>query len=103
MDPLREAGYHPFSSFTVAIATALTINSFIQIVSWAKMTQKCAIAINYVNIVIWTFQIKICEVNVDDIALGNFDGFPLVKFVGVVGWKVWRGQMPTCWEALGFF
>ena len=50
------------------------------------MFQQRAIAICYFNVVnlIGTLQLKICEVDVDDIAFGNFDGFPLVQIVAVV-------------------
>ena len=52
----------------------------------SEMFQQRAIAICYFNVVnlIGTLQLKICEVDVDDIAFGNFDGFPLMKIVGVV-------------------
>ena len=64
----------------------------VRIVSCSEMSQRCAIAISYVNIVdlIGTLQLEICEVDVDDVAFGNFDGFPLMKIVGVVGWEVGR-------------
>ena len=45
----------------------------VRIVSCSEMSQRCAIAISYVNIVdlIGTLQLKICEVDVDDVAFGN--------------------------------
>ena len=57
----------------------------------SEMFQQRAIAICYFNVVnlIGTLQLKICEVDVDDIAFGNFDGFPLVQIVAVVRWIVW--------------
>ena len=55
------------------------------------MSQQCAITISNFNIVyfIRLLQLKICEVDVDDVAFGNVDGFPLVKVVGVVEGEVW--------------
>ena len=52
----------------------------------SEMAQQCAIAICNFNVVnlIGTLQLEICEVDVDDIAFGNFDGFPLVQIVAVV-------------------
>ena len=54
--------------------------------SCSEVSQQCAIAISYFDVVnlIGTLQLKFCEVDVDDIAFGNFDGFPLVQIVAVV-------------------
>ena len=69
-----------------------------------EKSQQCAIAIGYFNVVnTASLQLKIREVDVDDIAFGNFDGFPLVQVVAVGGWEVGRGHLSVCWEALGFF
>ena len=50
------------------------------------MSQQGSIPVRYFKVVdfIRTLQIEICEVDVDDIAFGNFDGFPLVQIIGVV-------------------
>ena len=56
-----------------------------------ETSQQGAIAISYFNVVDrLTLQLEICEVDVEDIAFGNFDGFPLVQIVAVVRWIVWR-------------
>ena len=52
----------------------------------SEMSQHCAIPINYfkvVNVMGGPLHFKISEVDVDDIAIGNFDSFPLMKIVGV--------------------
>ena len=70
----------------------------------SKKSQQGAVAIGYLKVVdlIFTLHLKISEVDVDDTALGNFDGFPLVKIVGVVGREVGTRHLSTSWEALGF-
>ena len=81
MDSLCDAGEVrnldslPTSSFTV-----------VHIVRRSKMSQQGAFTIRYFKVVdlIRLLQLVICEVDVDDIAFGNFDGFPLMKIVGVV-------------------
>ena len=52
----------------------------------SKKSQQGAVAIGYLKVVdlIFSLHLKISEVDVDDTALGNLDGFPLVKIVGVV-------------------
>ena len=50
------------------------------------MSQHCAIPINYfkvVNVMGGPLHFKISEVDVDDIAIGNFDSFSLMNIVGV--------------------
>ena len=86
------------SGFFVATA-------FVHVVELSSETsQQGAIAISYFNEVnLFSPQLEIGEVDVDDIAFGNFDGFPLMKVVEVVSWEVWRGHLSTCWEAIGFF
>ena len=56
------------------------------------MSQICPVPTGYLNIVHWVraLQLEICEVNVDDVALSNLDGLPLVEVIGVVGRIVWR-------------
>ena len=54
-----------------------------------------------VNVII-AFQLKVCEMDIDDMSLGNFDRFPLMKIVGVVVWEVGRRHLSACWKALGF-
>ena len=63
----------------------------VRIVLCSKMSQQCAITISNFNVVyfIGLLQLKICEVDVDDVAFGNLDGFSLVKVVGVVEGEVW--------------
>ena len=58
----------------------------------SQMSQICAVPIGYLNVVhrVRALQLKICEVNVDDIALSSLDGLPLVKVIGVVSRIVWR-------------
>ena len=91
MNGLCDAGYvgnfHP-----LFLLFPLSKSQIVRIVSCSKMSQQCAITIRYFNIVhfIRFLQLKICEVDFDDIAFGNFYGFPLVKTVGVVRWEVWR-------------
>ena len=50
------------------------------------MPQQGAVAIGQFNVInlVRALQLKVCEVNVDDIALSNPDGLPLVKVVVVV-------------------
>ena len=71
----------------------------------SKVSQHCAIGLSYFQVVngITPLNVKICDVDVDDIAFGNFDSFPLMEIVGVVRREVWTCQMSTCWEALWFF
>ena len=56
----------------------------------SEMFQQRAIAICYFNVVnlIGTLQLKICEVDVDDIAFGNFDTLRFMDTVGVVSWEI---------------
>ena len=80
------------------------ITNWIVIQDKSEVSQQCAIAISYFNVVnCASLQLEIREVDVDDIAFGNLDGFPLVKVVGVGGWEVGRGHLSACWEALRFF
>ena len=81
MDGLSDTGYVmnsdpcPMSFF----ATPGTIVSFVQVVVCSKPSQGCAITISYLDVVdmVRTLQLKICEVDVNDIAFGNFNCFPL--------------------------
>ena len=77
----------------------------VRIVLCSKMSQQCAITISNFNIVhfIRLLQLKICEVDVDDVAFGNLDGLPLVKVVGVVEGEVGRIHVSTCWQTFRFF
>ena len=64
----------------------------VHIVRRSKMSQLGAIPICYFKVVdlIRTLQLVIGEVDVDNIAFGDFDGFPLVKIIWVVGGEVGR-------------
>ena len=42
-----------------------------------------------------------CEVNVDDFALCNLDGLPLMKLAGIVVGKVGRFHLSTCCSGFG--
>ena len=69
------------------------------------MSQQGPVPIGYfkeVNL-IRALQLVVSEVDVDDTAFGNFDGFSLVKVVWVVGREVRRHHYSTCWKALRFF
>ena len=69
------------------------------------MSQQGPVPIGYfeeVNL-IRALQLVVSEVDVDDTAFGNFDGFSLVKVVGVGRWEVRRRHHSTCWKALWFF
>ena len=64
------------------------------------MSQQCAVTISNFNVVhfIRLLQLKICEVDVDDVAFGNLDGFSLVKVVGEVGREIRRSHHSTHWS-----
>ena len=65
------------------------------------MPQQGAVAISQFNVInlVRTLQLKICEVNVDNIALCNPNGLPLVKVIAVVGRVVWTLEKSTGWKA----
>ena len=44
--------------------------------------------------------VKVCEVNPDEVALGIFDCFSLVKIAGILLWVVGEGQNSTSWQNL---
>ena len=46
------------------------------------------------------FHLKVCEVNVDNTALWNFNSSPLMKIIGIVEGEVRRCQHPTCRKGL---
>ena len=101
MDGLCDAG-------KVINLDSLPTSSFftdVHIVCRSEASQQGTIPIGYFKVVnlIRTLQLEISEVDVDDIAFGNFDGLPLVKIVGVAGREVGRGHLSTRWEALWFF
>ena len=60
--------------------------------SCSKVSQQGSIPIGYFKVVdlIRTLQLVVSEVDVDDIAFGDLDGFPLVKIIRVVGGEVRR-------------
>ena len=69
------------------------------------MSQQGPVPIGYfkeVNL-IRALELVVSEVDVDDAAFGNFDGFSLVKVVGVVRREIRRRHHSTCWRALRFF
>merc|ERR1719234_2347816 len=61
------------------------------IISMSEMSKTCAVPISYLKVVHWVrlLQLKICEVNVDNVALSNLDGLPLVKVIRVIGRIAW--------------
>ena len=54
------------------------------------MSQQGAVTIRYFKVVdlIRLLQLEISEVDVDDIAFGNFDSLPFVNTVWVVSWEI---------------
>ena len=65
------------------------------------MPQQGAVAIGQFKVInlVRALQLKICEVNVDDIALSNPDGLPFVKVVVVVRRVVGTLEKSTGWKA----
>ena len=70
----------------------------------SEMSQTCAVPISYLKVVHWVrlLQLEICEVNVDNVALSNLDGLPLVKVIRVIGRIAWGCHHSACWEAFRF-
>jgi len=93
-----EKKIHSFS------ATCDIVQQRQMIILKTEMSQTCAIPISYLKVVHWVrvLQLEICEVNVDDVALSNLDGLPLVEAIGVIGGIIWGCHHSACWEAFRF-
>ena len=73
------------------------------IILLSEMSKTCAVPISYLKEVhCIMFQLEICEVNVDNVALSNLDGLPLVKVIRVIGRIAWGCHHSACWEAFRF-